>query len=73
MIKKDAKPRLIRWILLLQDFDLEIKDQKGIENQIASLLSCLETSNHFQKDLLITETSRMRIYLLEQWSQFYGA
>ena len=27
--KKDAKPRLIRWILLAQGFDLEIKDRKG--------------------------------------------
>ena len=26
--KKDAKPQLIRWILLLQEFDLEIKDQR---------------------------------------------
>ncbi|KAL4352406.1 hypothetical protein GQ457_06G011540 [Hibiscus cannabinus] len=32
--KKDAKPRLIRWILLLQDFDIEIIDRKGTENQI---------------------------------------
>ena len=28
MMKKDAKPRLIRWVLLLQEFDLEIKDTK---------------------------------------------
>ena len=28
--KKDAKSRLIRWILLLQEFDLEICDKKGI-------------------------------------------
>ncbi|GJS77503.1 reverse transcriptase domain-containing protein [Tanacetum coccineum] len=27
-IKQDAKPRLIRWILLLQEFDIEIKDKK---------------------------------------------
>ncbi|KAL4291230.1 hypothetical protein GQ457_14G015180 [Hibiscus cannabinus] len=33
--KKDAKPRLIRWILLLQDFDVEIIDRKGTENQVA--------------------------------------
>lgn len=28
MIKKEAKPRLIRWILLLSKFDLEIEDKK---------------------------------------------
>ena len=28
MSKKDAKPRLLRWILLLQEFDLDIRDKK---------------------------------------------
>jgi len=28
LTKKDAKPRLIRWIMLLQEFDLEIRDKK---------------------------------------------
>ncbi|KAG7529568.1 Retrotransposon gag domain [Arabidopsis suecica] len=37
--KKDTKPRLLRWILLLQEFDMEIVDKKGIENGVADHLS----------------------------------
>ncbi|GKC63823.1 DNA-directed DNA polymerase, partial [Tanacetum coccineum] len=34
LAKKEAKPRLIRWILLLQVFNLEIRDKKGSENLV---------------------------------------
>ncbi|GJS74686.1 reverse transcriptase domain-containing protein [Tanacetum coccineum] len=39
---KDAKARLLRWILLLQEFDFKVIDTKGAENYAADHLSRLE-------------------------------
>nr|GFB48244.1 retrovirus-related Pol polyprotein from transposon 17.6 [Tanacetum cinerariifolium] len=40
--KKDAKARLLRWFLLLQEFDFKVLDTKGAENLAADHLSRLE-------------------------------
>ena len=40
--KLDVKPRLIRWVLLLWGFNLEIKDKKGVKNLVDDHISCLE-------------------------------
>ncbi|GJZ37977.1 reverse transcriptase domain-containing protein [Tanacetum coccineum] len=49
LAKKDDKPRLLRWILLLQEFDAIIRDKKGAKNLTADHLSRLE--NPHQGDL----------------------
>ncbi|GJY80212.1 reverse transcriptase domain-containing protein [Tanacetum coccineum] len=57
LAKEDAKPRLLWWILLLQEFDVIIRDKKGAENLAADHLSRLENPD---QDVLenkeITET-----------------
>nr|GEX70458.1 DNA-directed DNA polymerase [Tanacetum cinerariifolium] len=48
--KQDAKPHLIRWIMLLQEFNIEIKDKKGIENVAANHLSRIDNDDTSDDD-----------------------
>nr|GEX72959.1 reverse transcriptase domain-containing protein [Tanacetum cinerariifolium] len=57
LAKQDAKPRLLWWILLLQEFDVIIRDKKGAENLTADHLSRLENPHQDELEKKeITET-----------------
>nr|GEZ18006.1 reverse transcriptase domain-containing protein [Tanacetum cinerariifolium] len=60
--KKDAKARLLRWILLLQEFDFTVVNTKGAENYAANHLSRLE--NPYEN--VFDPKKSMRLILLKQ-------
>ncbi|KAM2462482.1 hypothetical protein PS1_013356 [Malus domestica] len=76
MTKKDAKPRLIRWILLLQEFDLEIRDKKGSDNVVADHLSRLNENHGVGQPLPLNESFPDEQLLVvqekEPWCQKMG-
>ncbi|CAN6552280.1 unnamed protein product [Malus baccata var. baccata] len=65
--KKEAKPQLIRWMLLLQEFDIEIKDKKGSDNVVADHLSrCQRTGTIGAKDQM-PQTPIFNVEIFDVW------
>ncbi|GJX59651.1 reverse transcriptase domain-containing protein [Tanacetum coccineum] len=65
--KHDAKPRLMRWVLLLQGFDIKIKDKKGAGNLAADYLSRLENPDlgAFTEDEIMDEFPDRHLMILK--------
>ena len=68
---QDAKARLIRWILLLQEFNLQIKDKKGVENVVANHLSRLAIA-HNSQSLPIHDDFPEESLMLVEVAHWYG-
>ncbi|XP_072087143.1 uncharacterized protein [Arachis hypogaea] len=66
-LKYDAKPRLIRWVLLLQEFDIEIRVRKRLENQVVDHLSRIKPEEGMQQPTPVTKTfSDKQIFMIQR-------
>ncbi|RVW34657.1 Retrovirus-related Pol polyprotein from transposon 17.6 [Vitis vinifera] len=68
--KKDAKARLIRWILLLQEFNIQIKDKQGVEKVVADHLSRVKVESHFEEAQINDEFPNDALCALEKLPWF---
>ena len=69
LTKANSKPSLIRWVLLIEEFDIVIKDKKEYENVVADHLSRskneevtkeeLEVRGEFPDKFLLQATTRL--------------
>ena len=73
MEKKEVNATLIRWVLLLQEFDLEIKDKNGSDNVLADHLSRLEMNARKEKGNEIVENfPDEQLFLLSVQTPWYA-
>ena len=66
MTKQNAKARLIRWVLLLLEFNLQIKDKKGVKNVVADHLSRLTIAHDTHSLPINDEFSEESLMQLEK-------
>lgn len=69
LAKKDTKPRLLRWILLLQEFDMEIVDKPGVKNGVTDYLSRMKIENTIPINDSMPEEQLMQIKILKEGVQ----
>ena len=65
LTKENAKARLIRWVLLLQEFNLQIRDKKGVENVVADHLSRLTIAHNTHNPPINDEFLEESLLLIE--------
>ena len=78
LTKKNAKARLIKWVLLLQEFNLQIRDKKGVENVVVDHLSRLTTAHNThnpsindefpEESLLLVENTLWYAHIANYWA-----
>ena len=73
MTKKDAKLRLIRWVLLLEEFNVEIRDKKRSENVVAGHLSIIEAEKGVEKlNFDLHDVGEMRLLQLNELKEMHN-
>ena len=65
LTNKNAKARLIRWVLLLQEFNLQIKDKKEMENVVADHISRLTIAHNIHNPQINDEFPEESLLLVE--------
>jgi hypothetical protein len=69
LMMKDPKPHLIQWILLLQESDLEIKDEKGVENSVTDHSSCLQFEESIEVPIYdyMRDDTLLKVSTIDPW------